>query len=56
MGSEPNKTFLTAEHTAEYKRLIKEAVETEIRTETVRIAIYNELKTIFQSINKKYGI
>lgn len=58
MSNEPNmqKTNLTAEHTAEYKKMILEICEAEYKSEAVKSAVYNELNMIFKKIKEKYGI
>lgn len=56
--NEPNiqKTTLTAEHTAEYKKIILEICEAEYRVESTKKAVYNELNMIFKKMKEKYGI
>ena len=48
MSNEPNmqKTNLTTEHTAEYKKMILEICEAEYKSEAVKSAVYNELNMI----------
>lgn len=54
--SKPHKTNLTAEQTAEYKRIILEICEAEYKSEAVKSAVYNELNMIFKKIKEKYGV
>ena len=58
MDKNPNmqKTNLTAEHTAEYKKMILEICEAEYSNDSVKAAVYNELNMIFKKIKEKYGI
>lgn len=58
MDKDPNmqKTNLTAEHTAEYKKMILEICEAEYKSEAVKSAVYNELNMIFKKIKEKYGV